>query len=94
MAAPAPGLSNREFFPYYSSTIGDGPNGTWPPLLAIRDRQYKLHLFTKGGTRPATGRADWTYRDAAVCTAPLKSWVAEPLLFDLFKGTLVLHLLQ
>jgi hypothetical protein len=59
-------VSKRVIFPYYSSTVGSGPNGTWPPLLAVRDKQYKLHLYTKGGGRPATGRADWTYRDADV----------------------------
>lgn len=76
-------LSNREYFPFYSSSF-EGPNGTWPPLMAIRDKQYKLHFWTKGSSRKPTGRPDWNYRDATVCAAGVIYW-DPPLLFDLYK---------
>ena len=50
----APAASNRDYFPYYSSMVDAGPNNTWPPLFAIRDKQFKLHLYTKGASRHAT----------------------------------------
>jgi arylsulfatase A len=82
--------SRRTYFPYYSSHLKRGPgvlfnasdayasarmvDTVWPPLMAVRDRQFKLHVFTYGVHRPSTGRRDWAYRDATVCAAPLQNW--------------------
>lgn len=87
-AAPAAAASKRLYFPYYSSHLEAGPgivynstDGTaeltenmWPPLMAVRDKQFKLHVWTYGIKRPSTGRGDWTYRDASWCAAPLQNW--------------------
>ena len=77
--------SKRIYFPYYTSSSTTGPYGEWPPLVAIRDRQFKLHLWTKGSSRHPTGRADWQYPTASVCAAGVQNWTAQPLLFDLYK---------
>lgn len=79
-----PAQSNRKHFPYYSSMIGNGPGGEWPPLFAIRDKQFKLHFYTKGANRPATGRPDWTYRDAGKCAAHVAASCASALSFFFF----------
>jgi arylsulfatase A-like enzyme len=77
--------SKRKYFPYYSSSMITGADGKWPPLVAIRDRQFKLHVMTKGSSRHATGRDDWSYPTASVCAAGVQNWTARPLLFDLYK---------
>ena len=85
--------SQRIYFPYYSSHLKEGPGvvynasdayasatlsgEVWPPLMAVRDKQYKLHVFTYGIKRPSTGRSDWVYRDASWCAAPLQNWDAS-----------------
>ena len=89
-ASATPGVSStRKYFPYYSSHLKLGPgvgygppesataqlNGeTWPPLMAVRDKQYKLHIWTYGIKRPNVGRNDWAYRDSSVCADDLKNW--------------------
>ena len=42
--------------------------------MAVRDNQYKLHMWTFGARRPAVGRNDWNYRDGSVCADDLKNW--------------------
>ena len=35
------------------------PRLCMPLVMAVRKGKYKLHMFTKGGSRPPTGRGDW-----------------------------------
>ena len=35
------------------------PQSCMPLVMAVRHGKYKLHMFTKGGGRPPTGRDDW-----------------------------------